>query len=77
MVLWARPEDRFLHLIEAVQTRLGFLGDDLYMIRRSHVHLSVLEISHRHPVSHLESVAEKTGQHLLQEMLGVPHRNLR
>ncbi|KJF60707.1 uncharacterized protein CIMG_13157 [Coccidioides immitis RS] len=38
----------------------------------SRLHLSVLEISHRHPMTHLKAIYSQMGTDLLREMLNYP-----
>lgn len=70
LVVWARPPSSILKLIDSVQLRLySLVGKDLHLIPLPHVHLSVLELSHRHPISHLRDVYNAVGRELLQKML--------
>lgn len=72
LVFWARPPSSILKLIESVQLRLhSLVGKDLHLIPLPHVHLSVLELSHRHSISHLRNVYNAVGGELLQKMLDI------
>lgn len=73
LVLWARPPSFILNLIESIQNGLYSLaGRDLYLVPLSHMHLSVLELSHRHPISHLRAVYNAVGEPLLRTMVDIP-----
>ncbi|KAF2458966.1 hypothetical protein BDY21DRAFT_283040 [Lineolata rhizophorae] len=73
LVIWARPTAQVLELLHDIQQKLTTLvGDDLYPIRAVDMHLSVLELSHRHSVSHLRFVYAQVGNHRLQKMLDLP-----
>jgi hypothetical protein len=69
-VIWARPPHTVLDTIQAIQADLqGVVGDDLYLIPRQDLHLSVIELSHRHTVPQLRSVAAQIGPPRIQEIL--------
>ncbi|KAL2825472.1 RNA ligase/cyclic nucleotide phosphodiesterase [Aspergillus cavernicola] len=73
LVIWARPDTRTLTLLSEIQTRLSNLvGPDLHVIPPDDIHLSVIELSHRHSVSHLRSVYNKVGVSELERLLDVP-----
>ncbi|EFE37853.1 conserved hypothetical protein [Trichophyton verrucosum HKI 0517] len=68
MVIWARPSRKILELLLGLQNRLK----DVVGTESSRLHLSVVEISHRHPMAHLWSVFKQIGRPLVQEMLDLP-----
>ncbi|CAE7214403.1 hypothetical protein CFE70_009774 [Pyrenophora teres f. teres 0-1] len=69
-VIWARPPRDMLDLIKSIQKKvLDLVGADLYIMPFENLHLSVIELSHRHPVSHLRAVLEKIGIDRVQRML--------
>jgi hypothetical protein len=69
-VVWARPPQTVLDTIQTIQTALQELvGDDLYLIPQKDLHLSVIELSHRHTVPQLRSVAEQIGPPTIREIL--------
>ncbi|KAL3477957.1 RNA ligase/cyclic nucleotide phosphodiesterase [Aspergillus californicus] len=73
LVIWARPDTRTLLLLSDIQSRLSNLvGPDLYVIPPADIHLSVIELSHKHSVSHLRSVYNKVGVAELKRLLDVP-----
>ena len=70
LVFWARPPATILSLIDSLQQRVsGLVGSDLHLIPLSDLHLSVIELSHRHSVAHLHSVVEQVGRSRIQTML--------
>jgi hypothetical protein len=69
-VIWARPSRNVLSLIETLQDQLSTLiGPDLHIIPTQDLHLSNIELSHRHSVTHLRSVVDKIGTSKVQDML--------
>ncbi|KAJ5964882.1 uncharacterized protein N7479_004758 [Penicillium vulpinum] len=73
LVIWARPDTRTLNLLVKIQSCLSNLvGPDLHLIPRDDMHLSVIELSHRHSVTHLRSVYDKVGVEQLRKLLDVP-----
>ncbi|KAL4786735.1 RNA ligase/cyclic nucleotide phosphodiesterase [Aspergillus varians] len=73
LVIWARPDTRTLKLLVEIQSRLSSLvGPDLHVIPAADMHLSVIELSHRHSVSQLRSVYDKVGPSQLEKLLDVP-----
>lgn len=69
-VIWARPPSTVLDTIRTIQNDLiQLIGDDLYVISREDLHLSVIELSHRHTVSQLRSVAGEIGTLRIQNIL--------
>ncbi|KKK26778.1 hypothetical protein ARAM_000381 [Aspergillus rambellii] len=75
-VVWARPDTRTIKLLEEIQNRLwNLVGPDIHLIPPSDLHLSVLELSHRHSVSHLRSVSSKIGVPVLEKLLDIPRSN--
>ncbi|KAF3895305.1 hypothetical protein GTR04_7174 [Trichophyton interdigitale] len=73
MVIWARPSRKILDLLLGLQNRLkDVVGTDMWFPESSRLHLSVVEISHRHPMAHLRSVFDQIGRPLVQEMLDLP-----
>ncbi|KAL4918889.1 RNA ligase/cyclic nucleotide phosphodiesterase [Aspergillus aurantiobrunneus] len=72
LVIWARPDTQTLDLLAKIQTRLSDLvGHGLYAIPQD-MHLSVIELSHRHSISHLRSVYNMVGVAQLERLLDVP-----
>ncbi|EFR01092.1 hypothetical protein MGYG_04096 [Nannizzia gypsea CBS 118893] len=73
MVIWARPSQKILDLLLGLQNRLkDIAGADMWFPKSSRLHLSVVEISHRHPMAHLRSVFNQIGRPLVQGMLDLP-----
>ncbi|OAL73502.1 hypothetical protein A7D00_1529 [Trichophyton violaceum] len=73
MVIWARPSRKVLEFLLELQDRLkDVVGTDMWFPESSRLHLSVVEISHRHPMAHLRSVFDQIGRTLVQEMLDLP-----
>ncbi|KAJ9212996.1 hypothetical protein DTO166G4_5326 [Paecilomyces variotii] len=73
LVFWARPPHFILELMESIQSGLSSLaGRDLYLVPLPHMHLSVMELSHRHPIAHLRAVYNVVGESLLHTMADVP-----
>ncbi|KAJ4365983.1 hypothetical protein N0V95_000360 [Ascochyta clinopodiicola] len=71
-VIWARPPPAILDTIQTIQKSLARLvGNNLYTIPREDLHLSVIELSHRHSVEQLCSVAEEIGKPRIQEVLNL------
>ncbi|KAF1932589.1 uncharacterized protein M421DRAFT_244738 [Didymella exigua CBS 183.55] len=71
-VIWARPPQHVLNQIQTVQADLQRLvSDDLYLIPEKDLHLSVIELSHRHTVPQLRSVADEIGSARIQKILGL------
>ncbi|KAF3032224.1 hypothetical protein E8E12_003710 [Didymella heteroderae] len=71
-VIWARPPQSVLHTIETFQADLrALVGDDLHLIPRNDLHLSVIELSHRHTVPQLRSVADAISAPRIQEILDI------
>jgi hypothetical protein len=69
-VIWARPSQRVISLIQTLQKRLTALIDpDLHVIPSQDLHLSIIELSHRHSVAHLRSVVDEIGTSRIQAML--------
>lgn len=69
-VVWARPPPILLDTIQIIQNDLvQLLGSDLYFIPRKDLHLSVIELSHRHTVLQLRSVADEIGSTRIQDIL--------
>ncbi|MCJ1466690.1 hypothetical protein MMC07_005310 [Pseudocyphellaria aurata] len=70
----ARPSSKVIAAIAAIQSRLGdLLGSDIHLIPASDLHLSVLELSHRHTLAHLRAVYTHLGPALIATMLDLPH----
>lgn len=70
--IWARPDERTLAIIQAAQARLkGLAGPDLHLIPAEDMHLSVIEVSHRHTVPFLREVSSFVGEELLSKLLSV------
>ncbi|KAL2845425.1 RNA ligase/cyclic nucleotide phosphodiesterase [Aspergillus pseudoustus] len=73
LVIWARPDIKTLDMLRKIQNRLSTLvGPDLHLIPPADIHLSVIELSHRHSVPHLRSVYDKVGETELKRLLDVP-----
>lgn len=69
-VVWARPPSDVLGTIQRIQKSLSQLvGDDLYLIPQTDLHLSVIELSHRHTVPELRKVADQIGSSRIQDIL--------
>lgn len=69
-VIWARPPSTVLDTIQRIQRDLSqLIGDDLYLVPRTDLHLSVIELSHRHTVPQLRSVADQIGPSRIQDIL--------
>lgn len=70
MVLWARPSKAILSIIKEIQEELlQLMGNDFYSVPESDMHLSVLELSHRHSVPCLHEVLNEISRDRLQIML--------
>ncbi|KAF2189218.1 hypothetical protein K469DRAFT_563129 [Zopfia rhizophila CBS 207.26] len=70
LVIWARPPPSVISLIQDLQQRIASLvGPDLHLIPSKDLHLSVIELSHRHSVPHLRSVADDIGTSRIQNIL--------
>jgi hypothetical protein len=68
--IWARPDQQTLAMIEEIQIRLkALVGDVLHMIPAEDMHLSVVEISHRHTIHFLRNVYSFIGDELLGKLL--------
>lgn len=73
MVIWARPPPAILAAIRRAQARIrDTLGDGVWLVPEADLHLSVLELSHRHSVDHLRGVLREIGTERMAAMLGVP-----
>ncbi|KAL3466546.1 RNA ligase/cyclic nucleotide phosphodiesterase [Aspergillus heterothallicus] len=73
LVVWARPDTKTLNMLLKIQNRLSNLvGPDIHIIPPADIHLSVIELSHRHSVPHLRSVYNKVGVAELKRLLDVP-----
>lgn len=73
--IWARPPQGTLKLLRSIQSELhGLVGDDLYLIPAEDLHLSVVELSHRHTVDYLYSVKDFLGEERLKRLLNLPAR---
>lgn len=71
-VVWARPPPSIISLIHTLQQEfISFLGTDFYAIPSKHLHLSVIELSHRHSVPQLRSVVQDIGTERIQSMLDI------
>lgn len=69
-VIWARPPTAVLDTIQKIQHQLlELVGNDLYPIPRADLHLSVIELSHRHTVPQLRNVSDQIGSSRIQEIL--------
>ncbi|KAL2192215.1 hypothetical protein P885DRAFT_48207 [Corynascus similis CBS 632.67] len=73
MVIWTRPPPMILATIERIQTRIkDALGDGVWLVPKGDIHLSVLELSHRHSIDYLRGVLRKIGTERIETMLRVP-----
>lgn len=76
MVVWARPPPSLIETIKEVQMRIcGALGDGVWLVPEEDIHLSVLELSHRHSVEHLRGVLRDLGTEdadRMKTMLSIP-----
>ncbi|KAH6616539.1 RNA ligase/cyclic nucleotide phosphodiesterase [Boeremia exigua] len=71
-VIWARPPSSILDVIQTIQEDLlRIIGDDVYLIPRKDLHLSVIELSHRHTVPQLRNVAAEIGISQIQGILNL------
>ncbi|KAL2808185.1 RNA ligase/cyclic nucleotide phosphodiesterase [Aspergillus granulosus] len=78
LVIWARPDTKTLDMLLKIQNRLSNLvGPDLHLIPPTDIHLSVIELSHRHSVPHLRSVYNQVGVAELKRLLDVPQARYR
>ena len=69
-VIWARPSQTVLNKIQTIQVDLQqLIGDDLYLIPQKDLHLSVIELSHRHTIQQLRDVVDEIGPSRVQEIL--------
>ncbi|KAJ7830434.1 hypothetical protein B0H14DRAFT_3715504 [Mycena olivaceomarginata] len=72
-VIWARPTRTLLDVLQQIQARAAeYWGTDFYPIPSAHLHLSTLELSHKHPVAHLRAVLHKIGAERLRQMTELP-----
>lgn len=70
LVIWTRPPPPIIALIQKLQNRIASLvGPDLHIIRTGDLHLSVIELSHRHSVAQLRSVTDEVGIARIQKIL--------
>jgi hypothetical protein len=70
--IWARPDLQTLAIFQKIQTDFKTLvGPALHMIPAEDMHLSIVEISHRHDVPFLRKVHSFLGDHLLLKLLSV------
>lgn len=70
--IWARPDQRTLAVLQDVQSRLmSLVGPDMHLIPAEDLHLSVIELSHRHTVPFLRDVYAFVGAELLGQLLAV------
>ena len=76
MVIWARPPPAVIAKIKDIQSKIRNhprLGEDaVWLVPEDDLHLSVLELSHRHPTSHLRNVLNELGTDRMHSMLSVP-----
>ncbi|KAJ4368479.1 hypothetical protein N0V83_006836 [Neocucurbitaria cava] len=71
-VIWARPPAHVLSLVEKIQKRLeALVGIDLHSIPPEDIHLSVIELSHRHSVPELLTVVKAIGASRIQTILNL------
>ncbi|RAK75935.1 uncharacterized protein BO72DRAFT_381372 [Aspergillus fijiensis CBS 313.89] len=82
LVIWTRPDPPIMRLLLDIQRRLSrFVGPDLHLTPPASLHLSVIELSHRHPIAHLREVYAHIGEPQLKELLDTPrneyHRDQR
>jgi hypothetical protein len=69
-VIWARPPTVVLDAIQKIQNHLlELVGNGLYPIPRADLHLSVIELSHRHTVPQLRNVLDQIGSSRIQDIL--------
>ncbi|KAF3002083.1 hypothetical protein E8E13_009585 [Curvularia kusanoi] len=69
-VVWARPPAALLDQIQRIQDELlQLVGDDLYLIPRADLHISVIELSHRRTLPDLRSVSDQIGLSRIQKIL--------
>ncbi|KAF9697155.1 hypothetical protein EKO04_004837 [Ascochyta lentis] len=71
-VIWARPPSDILDTIQTIQEGLArLIGNNLHTIPREDLHLSVIELSHRHSVEQLRFVVEDIGTSRIQNILNL------
>ncbi|KAF2840181.1 hypothetical protein M501DRAFT_1010364 [Patellaria atrata CBS 101060] len=76
LVVWLRPSAAVLDIVMKLQLRIAEMVDgDLHMIPLGDMHISLLELSHRHTVTHLEDVAKKIGEATLLNILDYPSKH--
>lgn len=69
-VIWARPPKVALDMIQKIQNDLlQLVGNGLYLIPREDMHLSVIELSHRHTVQQLRDVSDQISPSRIQAIL--------
>lgn len=70
LVIWARPPPQIITLIQNLQQRIASLvGPDIYLIPSKDLHLSVIELSHRHSAPHLRAVENEVEVSRIQQIL--------
>ena len=68
--IWARPSQPVLSLIKILQQQLATLiGSGLHVMPVGDIHLSVIELSHRHTVPQLRAVTDQIEISRIQKML--------
>ncbi|PYI17323.1 hypothetical protein BO99DRAFT_404344 [Aspergillus violaceofuscus CBS 115571] len=73
LVIWTRPDPSTTRLLLDIQQRLAQLvGSDLHLTPHSSLHLSIIELSHRHPIAHLREVYAHIGESQLKALLDTP-----
>ncbi|OJK01922.1 hypothetical protein ASPACDRAFT_1853959 [Aspergillus aculeatus ATCC 16872] len=73
LVIWTRPDPPIMRLLLDIQRRLSrFVGPDLHLTPPPSLHLSIIELSHRHPIAHLHEVYAHIGEPQLKELLDTP-----
>ncbi|RAH69796.1 uncharacterized protein BO66DRAFT_471731 [Aspergillus aculeatinus CBS 121060] len=73
LVIWTRPDPPIMRLLLDIQRRLSrFVGPDLHLTPPASLHLSIIELSHRHPIAHLREVYAHIGEPQLKELLDTP-----
>jgi hypothetical protein len=69
MVTFARKRRLCFEGINKSQRLPAFTGPNLHVIPLQDLHLSIIELSHRHSVAHLRSVVDEIGTSRIQAML--------
>jgi hypothetical protein len=70
-----RPSQHITSLICNIQAQFSeLIGKDFYAMPRSHLHIAILELAHRHSLTYLHSVSSSVGTPRLQKILNLPSK---